>query len=241
MKNTRFGILLEETKPAKLEKKEKEHFKDKDKDKSKKREKDRMKECDSIRPRDRYKERNDYGSKYKNKKEDNASVFPTKYIFDETFFPELTNQVLNNEKSIPIAMPIETKYLDATMTENAIQEINNLEEEKREQGWVYYIREKNTNRFFIEDHSTKTSILKENTKYKNYAAYKKICDKYIQWKNKYISTWGYDQYEKMYLFPNYDYMYFDKLDDYEMNEYYKNDDDNYYESDNELFNKYDYY
>jgi hypothetical protein len=32
-------------------------------------------------------------------------------------------------------------------------------------------------------------------------------------KEKYINLWGYDCYEKIFLFPNYDYEYFDKLDE----------------------------
>jgi hypothetical protein len=30
--------------------------------------------------------------------------------------------------------------------------------------------------------------------------------------NDYIEMWGYDEWEKEFLFPNYDYNYFDKLD-----------------------------
>ena len=33
--------------------------------------------------------------------------------------------------------------------------------------------------------------------------------------NNYINNWGYDEWEKMFTFPNYDYNYFDKLDEIE--------------------------
>ena len=42
---------------------------------------------------------------------------------------------------------------------------------------------------------------------------KALDDLYQNWKKDYINTWGQDDYENNYLFPNYDYEYFDKLDD----------------------------
>ena len=50
---------------------------------------------------------------------------------------------------------------------------------------------------------------------------------------EYIDMWGYDTWEKMYRFPNYDYEYFDKLDElYEERENadtdYDSDNDSYY-------------
>jgi hypothetical protein len=47
-------------------------------------------------------------------------------------------------------------------------------------------------------------------------------------KQKYIEDWGEDEYEKMFLFPNYDYHYFDKLDEKrneEMRKYYNIEDE----------------
>jgi hypothetical protein len=46
---------------------------------------------------------------------------------------------------------------------------------------------------------------------------KALVDLYENWKKNYINTWGEEEYERQYLFPNYDYEYFDKLDEkYEM-------------------------
>ena len=48
---------------------------------------------------------------------------------------------------------------------------------------------------------------------------KALVDLYENWKQDYINTWGQEEYEHRYLFPNYDYEYFDKLDEeyeYEM-------------------------
>ena len=48
---------------------------------------------------------------------------------------------------------------------------------------------------------------------------KALADLYENWKQDYINKWGQEEYERQYLFPNYDYEYFDKLDEeyeYEM-------------------------
>jgi hypothetical protein len=52
-----------------------------------------------------------------------------------------------------------------------------------------------------------------------------LCDKYERFYNDYIKQWGLIEYEKMFSFPDYDYNYFDKLDE------------EYYESLNDLENK----
>jgi hypothetical protein len=38
-------------------------------------------------------------------------------------------------------------------------------------------------------------------------------DNYTKWKEAYIEEHGWDEYDRHYRFPNYDYEYFDKLDD----------------------------
>jgi hypothetical protein len=45
-----------------------------------------------------------------------------------------------------------------------------------------------------------------------YETFKKLAELYEEHKREYIELWGYDEWERMYRFPNYDYEYFDKLD-----------------------------
>ena len=59
----------------------------------------------------------------------------------------------------------------------------------------------------------------------------KIVEKYIKWKEDYIEMWGYDEYEKNYIFINYDYEYFDKLDEALYEEEYDNDSERNNEDD----------
>uniref|UniRef100_A0A6C0DUL8 Uncharacterized protein n=1 Tax=viral metagenome TaxID=1070528 RepID=A0A6C0DUL8_9ZZZZ len=64
--------------------------------------------------------------------------------------------------------------------------------------------------------------------------FERLTKLYQNRKNDHINKWGYDEYDKMFLFQNYDYDYFDKLDEkFERefnNHFYKannNDYDNY--------------
>ena len=55
--------------------------------------------------------------------------------------------------------------------------------------------------------------------------------------NEYINLWGYDEYEKNFLFPNYDYNYFDKLDEkYYEEEVVNSENENTY---NHMFEEYE--
>lgn len=55
-----------------------------------------------------------------------------------------------------------------------------------------------------------------------YYAFERLVTLYQNRKNEYIKNWGYDEYDKMFLFQNYDYEYFDKLDDKYDNGFYDN-------------------
>jgi len=78
-------------------------------------------------------------------------------------------------------------------------------------------------------------------KFHTQEAMNKIAQFYEKRKNDYINLWGFDSYEETFLFKNYDYEYFDKLDiEYEIEmeklneeiqlekELEKNDDYSYY-------------
>ena len=53
---------------------------------------------------------------------------------------------------------------------------------------------------------------KEEIKEVAYEVFKKLEELYEKRTNKYIELWGYDEWERMFMFSNYDYQYFDKLD-----------------------------
>ena len=60
--------------------------------------------------------------------------------------------------------------------------------------------------------------------------------------HNYIEMWGYEQWEKMFEFPNYDYSYFDKLDELYYEETAIDDEESEFEDDyDESFADYDTY
>jgi hypothetical protein len=58
----------------------------------------------------------------------------------------------------------------------------------------------------------KSDALNKEKEIKN-EVLKKLVELYEKRTKKYIELWGYDEWEKMFNFPNYDYEYFDKLDE----------------------------
>lgn len=56
---------------------------------------------------------------------------------------------------------------------------------------------------------------------------------HVERTNDYINLWGYDEYEKEFMFQNYDYNYFDKLDEEYEEEILRNIENNKDESENE--------
>jgi hypothetical protein len=61
---------------------------------------------------------------------------------------------------------------------------------------------------------------------------------YEKRKDEYINYWGEDEWEQMFTFKNYDYHYFDKLDDiYEKNNHYEDTEDSE-DFEDEYWNKY---
>jgi hypothetical protein len=58
-------------------------------------------------------------------------------------------------------------------------------------------------------------VMEENP----YFVFQRVNDLYNNRKNEHIKKWGFEEYDQMFMFQNYDYGYFDRLDD-EQNEKY---------------------
>ena len=61
----------------------------------------------------------------------------------------------------------------------------------------------------ISNNSKGTNVLDE----KPVIVFQRLIDLYRVRKHEYINRWGIDEYDKMFMFQNYDYDYFDKLDE----------------------------
>ena len=148
----------------------------------------------------------------KRKKEEEAQ----KNLAEENF-PDLSNKVIkinNNQKNI-------IKYSEkaAQIPENEVKQIieNNVKP-----GWVEIKRDTvNPGKLIYTygDSVSQPDTIKKSYKKSDYTVLEALVNLHKRRTEEYIDTYGYDTWEKMFRFPNYDYEYFDKLDaEYEMEE-----------------------
>jgi hypothetical protein len=83
--------------------------------------------------------------------------------------------------------------------------------------WIY-----GDNKNRTESFTTENKEIEEEP----YYVIQRVVDLYNKRKNEYIHNWGTEDYDKMFMFQNYDYDYFDKLD--EMTEKQIKKNSNYY-------------
>jgi hypothetical protein len=111
-------------------------------------------------------------------------------------------------------IPIECSYIDKLKTEQITSKDIN-EDKYVHPGWIVIEKNKQNRSIF-----TRNKLDEEKDKYKKEDNDTILCNqivdnliyKYNNYKDEYIELWGEDEYEKMFLFPNYEYGYFDKLD-----------------------------
>jgi hypothetical protein len=144
---------------------------------------------------------------------------------DMSNFPELVKV-----SSTPVVEENTTNFLEK-LKKNA--KPDKLVESQVNPGWTELRKDKKTNQTIMNYHAKKDK--KEYIKSSQDLAYDVL--EYLvclheERSSKYIESWGYDEWEKMFTCPNYDYSYFDKLDEI----YYKNnpesDQEYEYENDN---------
>ena len=147
-------------------------------------------------------------------------------------FPQL--QLNNNVTVVGLDKnPYNISYLDKVST---ISIKENTVEEHIKPGWAEGKRDPTNPTKIIYTYGANTSYENEN-KNKNEKGDRKenrnkceyeVLEALVNLHNKrtqeYIDMWGYDTWEKMYRFPNYDYHYFDKLDE-EYEEQLENEDE----------------
>jgi len=142
-------------------------------------------------------------------------------------FPDLVNNNKNTENKTPV---LKTGFMDKVKTVKKVATVNEKIRHIKP-GWVEITRDPITrniitisNPIFSNVHYNETNVLHALV-----ALHKKRTKEYIE-------QWGYDTWEKMFRFTNYDYEYFDKLDEKYEEEMEKlsnendNDSENYYSS-----------
>jgi len=118
-------------------------------------------------------------------------------------------QSLQDSNSFPDLIPVTNKEGTKELKLNYIDKVKWVkEEEKKEELWH------NSDGFeLLGGDNVKKIIQKQRKPVDPNVILKALGDKYENWKAEYIEDYGYDDYEHNFRFPNYDYEYFDKLDE----------------------------
>jgi len=141
-------------------------------------------------------------------------------------FPELVNNSSkqSNVKQSNIITEVNKKpsFLDKINTEKVNIEKDELinSHVKLQDGWVEFKRDRSNGKI-ITNYSKK--VISDTSSF--YNVLERLVSLQEKRKQEYIKNWGEDEYEKMFIFPNYEYGYFDRLDE---EEYEKNNQENSY-------------
>ena len=141
--------------------------------------------------------------------------------------PLITNHDINIDsiKNIRFSEKVKSRAHDKTKDINVDIDYQNLAP-----GWTVIKKAPENGRIIMKTKETvKPTVPSENDLALN------VLDALAELNNtrrtEYIEKWGYDLWEKMYRFPNYDYDYYDKLDELNYLSEEENDDDDVYEYD----------
>jgi len=155
---------------------------------------------------------NDKRGNFQTKREERKQIIIPKIkidILSETQFPQLTS---HNKKEVSKSMQ-ELTFLESL---NINKKEDNIIEKCVEPGCVVISLDKKTNRSVFcygEPTIIYKNIPDDTNDISIYKVYDALAELHEKRTNEYIELWGYDDYEKQFLFPNYDYDYFDKLDE----------------------------
>jgi len=138
-------------------------------------------------------------------------------ILDENQFPTLSTTSKQTISSYDCKYSDKIKQINININEN-IDKDNFLLP-----GWITMERDSKTNKTIIKDISHQNKLILETSNIKEIINTKEeelnieegidilIC-LYEKRTEDYINLWGEYEYDKVFLFPNYDYDYFDRLD-----------------------------
>jgi hypothetical protein len=143
-------------------------------------------------------------------------------------FPELVSKPVN---IIPINYTSFSEKLKSEVIDNNSEKALDLDYKNLMPGWALIKRNITTNKIITKkkdplevlriDNSEKVNILDD------------LVELHEKRNNEYIDMWGYEEWKHMFRFPNYDYNYFEKLD-----ELYYQEIDNEESEDDEEYDEY---
>jgi|Laugresbdmm110sn_2_1035109.scaffolds.fasta_scaffold03760_1 hypothetical protein len=129
------------------------------------------------------------------------------YLLNESNFPELCTTSLSKK-----VQQNDVTFLDKLNSRQS--EDNTKDEIYIEPGCVVISLDAKTRRStFVYGESTINNKTEDDIFVDPYDVLNALVDLHEQRTNDYIDLWGYDEYEKEFLCKNYDYNYFDRLDE----------------------------
>jgi hypothetical protein len=132
----------------------------------------------------------------------------TEEALSDKNFPELF--VINK---VDIVKGIKSKsFLDKVKEEKKVEIIETPIKEYIQPGYVVISRDKNTNKIIYKYGEQIENSYDEEEEYSPNKVLDSLVELYERRKEEYIKLWGEDEYEKQFRFQNYDYGYFDRLD-----------------------------
>ena len=134
-------------------------------------------------------------------------------------FPELAKV---NKKAQVEVLDNTTNFLEKLNTNKKVDiQVKDIVEP----GWTELTRDRVSNRTIVFSNVKKNEYVKTPQELA-YEVLEHLVYLHEKRTNEYIDNWGEDEWDRMFTFPNYDYYYFDKLDEiYEKNN--KESDDEY--------------
>jgi len=155
-----------------------------------------------------YNSSNSKNNYFLNKNEKNKKIEKL-FVLKENMFPEFNSKKQqkvhhDNDKD---------KDNFSNLFKKDLQELNENKNENQEKdkGWI-------TIKKGVPYNPKNEKIEKEESEESEepYKVFEKLTKLYENWKKNYIEQWGYDEYEKNYRFPNYDYSYLELEEDTEV-------------------------
>jgi hypothetical protein len=126
--------------------------------------------------------------------------------FPELCAPKLINNTLINLVSFSDKLKTEIKHEEKINLDIDIDlELKNLKP-----GWTLLKYDTESRKIIIK--TKDCTLLKSQVKSDNEKIYDSLVDLHKKQTEDFIELWGYDEWEKTFIFPNYDYEYFDRMD-----------------------------
>jgi hypothetical protein len=131
-------------------------------------------------------------------------------------FPELQ---IKKKECIVLDNKKKTNFIDVIKMSNSLPNEEKCNEIQNEEAippgcvCIKFDKVSNKDIWFYGENASKNEALESFSEENPYFVFQRMTDLYNNRKNEHIRKWGIEEYHEMFMFQNYDYEYFDKLDE----------------------------